>query len=446
MPNALNQLIAQGRPAPNWDFNEERSKALSLQKQQMELGQMPEELNWLRTQRGMAQEKFGQERTKFQQEQEDLPFKREEDALKFMVQWGDQINLDNYAPSRENLIKRGVNPQLLPPREYFDTVVGEETNWEPNPKKSFSIFHDKLFTGLTEKYKRYELSLKDQELGLKARDVATKEDANRIKEAQGGEPKDEFSRMLEKYEASSGPAKEFYLARLKKLSETSGFQIEVDKDGNVKVTQGPMGGAIGQKPTPAVATELQKGIEKSQIDIADLEAVGDNYIKDALTYTGRGKKFVFGMLDKMSDVLGPLSPENKKFLGKTRVFIESVESFFNRYRKEITGAQAVMKELDMIRQSVLNKELSPTEFEYSYNRLMQQIRRSQRIRQNLLQKGFTGDALGKEMDRVWSSNEDLSPEQIDKRGDELAAEFKGKGIPENQIKGKVIDQLKKEGY
>ena len=147
-----------------------------------------------------------------------------------------------------------------------------------------------------------------------------------------------------------------------------------------------------------------------------------------------------------------IGKEGKEYLGKTRVFIESIEQVFNQYRKQITGAQAAMKEIQMLRASILNKEMTPTEFEYSFKSYVSKVKRMMRLTRSLLREGFTneGGKLGKELESRFYTTGDVGDSEVDARGDEIAASLKDKYDDteegQKQLGQTVYKQLISEGY
>ena len=225
--------------------------------------------------------------------------------------------------------------------------------------------------------------------------------------------------------------KSYEQAIAKQISQT-GMKFTVDKDGNVTLFTN----ASQEEMTPGATTQTQKDVINLMGQLENLDAIsGENAFKDVLTI--QGKLYRKGL--KIADSLKmPLSDENKEYLGKARQFTEGVEQIFNTYRKEITGAQAAIKELEMLRDSVINKKLTPTEFEYSLKRFRDQITRSLRLKRMLLRDGFTGKDLSAKLDQMITGGVDVSETEIDNRGDEL----KATGLSDAD----VVKQLRKEGY
>lgn len=206
-----------------------------------------------------------------------------------------------------------------------------------------------------------------------------------------------------------------------------------DRDGNLLVDTS--GGKSPELLTPPTTTQLQKETVGLMDQLQEMENLGASAFKDALTLQGKVKAKTLRLADWAKIDIGP---ENKEFLGRTRNFVEGIEQVFNKYRKEITGAQAAMKEIAMLRDSIINKKMTPTEFEYSFNRYVGQIKRQLRLKRMLLHEGLPADKIGKRLDQLYLSGDDVTPDEIDARGNELKAM--------NLSDTAVMQQLKKEGY
>jgi len=219
---------------------------------------------------------------------------------------------------------------------------------------------------------------------------------------------------------------------------------------------GPVGKpTVGRTPqdieamTPTVRSQTQKEVKGLMTQLNDLTALKEDYKSDFLTYQGKFKKWA---LNQTSRFRGQLSPEDQKYVSGARKFVEGVEQIFNQYRKQITGAQAAMKEIKMLRDSILNKDLSPAEFEASYDRYAAQIKRQLRLKRELMRQGFKQDTpidkkkFGKVFDDRVKSGSDVSPKEMNARGDEIASQLLQQGIPQDQIQTQVLSILKEEGY
>lgn len=191
----------------------------------------------------------------------------------------------------------------------------------------------------------------------------------------------------------------------------------------------------GRDLTPPVKTQLQKDVVNITERMQDLKVLKQNYRKSFLTYPGRLKRFALREASKLGIELGP---EGKEFLAIARQFQEGIEQAFNAYRKEITGAQAAIKEIEMLRDSILNKKLAPDEFEASVDRYMSKMQRGLRLKRMLLNQGVIGKDFGKTLDTLYKAGDDVPDSEIDIRGDEL----KNSGMTDQE----VIEQLRSEGY
>lgn len=200
------------------------------------------------------------------------------------------------------------------------------------------------------------------------------------------------------------------------------------------------GGAGVTKPTQ---TAIEKDVLGLVEQLSNLKTLKNDFKRDYLTHWGAGKKAILSQMSKL-DI--PLSDKSKDFLAGRRRFIEGVEQVFNAYRKEITGAQAAMREISMLRDSILNKKMSPDEFEASFNRYIAQIERALRIKRMFARTGLQGVDLGRKIDELFMSGGDVPESEIDIRGDEIAAELSQRGIAGDELQSMVLEQLKSEGY
>lgn len=219
------------------------------------------------------------------------------------------------------------------------------------------------------------------------------------------------------------------------VKNRSKLSFETTSEGAVKFSMG----GIGDRLTPTTKTQLQKEVVSLTERLNEAESMGAEVYKDALTLQGKAKAGTIRLMDFLKiDPNKYFGPGSKERLGKTRTFIEKIEQIFNAYRKEITGAQAAMREISMLRNSILNRKLTPTEFEYSYKSYIDKIKRQLRLKRMLLRKGVDENQIGQTLDRLYTSGGDVAESEIEARGDEL----KESGLTDEQ----VLEQLKREGY
>ena len=212
-------------------------------------------------------------------------------------------------------------------------------------------------------------------------------------------------------EAGNLLQKELKTGKVTKVaSPPQGWTIEGDGQGGFKMVQGP------QKPGGAVSPATKSALEKDVVSLTDqlqaLQPTLENYSKEFLTWYGRGKVWA---LNKASQAGFDLGPEGTAYVGAARSMTEGLEYVFNLYRKNITGAQAVMKELSMLRESILNKELSPAQFKYSVGRFIDLGTKAIKLRLTLMSKGINEETIN----------------------DELNGLLKKEGAPGQKVRGKI---------
>jgi spore coat protein CotH len=172
---------------------------------------------------------------------------------------------------------------------------------------------------------------------------------------------------------------------IKKLDNISpipkaGMSVSVDKDGNITYEQGGWGNTNLTKPT---VTDLQKDIITGQDYLNRLDLIMKDFKPKYLTYMGKGRENLAIFNDKASGSSG-----DKEYLTGVTKFNTGVEQLFNQYRKEITGAAAALAELDRLKASMLNKDMSPEQFEAAEQQLRELITSTMTIKQDLLNRGL----------------------------------------------------------
>jgi len=391
-----------------------QATALDIQGKQNELQQYPENLNWLRESREQERTKFAQAQETYQYMLKMRPF---EQALR---EFGIHQNLEKF---KTELLKNTVWENLDEAYDWGKSYADElyKSSGKGDVAPPMPVIKRETFlkaaggdeTKARELFEKWKVGGKEQkeqsEYGQYAMDIyglsydklnpAQKADidAKVEKKIQGKSPKE--SEEMVKYNAwlKTNPGKSYEdFMVFKRALDKNGFSIEMDPEtGRVlRITQGNVGTDI----TPKEKGKLQEETGNLLEQISVLKKAGADFKKEYLTYYGAGKKFV---LSKLSKAGADIGEEGKDFLSGRRAFIERIERFFNMYRKEITGAQAVMKELDMLRESVINKEMSPDEFEASYNRFMDDAKTALELKSELMQKGFSGKELGKKIDELF---------------------------------------------
>ncbi len=202
------------------------------------------------------------------------------------------------------------------------------------------------------------------------------------------------------------------------------------------VTSGVTGASnLGRRATGRIEEDLLNG-EGALLRLQDIR---ENLDLDALTFFGKAEGAALAFLEKSGLTL---SQAQKEVLGQRRAFVNAVEQNFNIYRKNITGAAAAIKELEVLRESFLSSDLSPTEFKAEFDRYVGAIKRSQRLLRRIRREGLD-KPFGQQMDLLFTTGQD---DNIEQRGAEVTTALQGQGLAGQNLQDAVLDQLIAEGY
>lgn len=175
-----------------------------------------------------------------------------------------------------------------------------------------------------------------------------------------------------------------------------GLEIVSDGAGGFTFSQG--GDAVDgysalTKPT---TNDLQKDLVSTIDSLGRIDQIGNKYADKYLTWFGQLRGLLGSNAEKLTN-----TKYDKGFVAGQTEFKNSVEQFFNQYRKEITGAAASVQELDRLKQSLLNSDMSPTQFQAAKKQFVELATRSMGIKQQLLSEGIplNSEQFGKLMDQ-----------------------------------------------
>ncbi len=159
------------------------------------------------------------------------------------------------------------------------------------------------------------------------------------------------------------------LKQYQQKEPSAGVDVQFDSEtGNLK--------SITSTPTSTTTSQVQSDLVNAQKDwqpIAEMEqkfnseyftdlgqigisAVAQAERKKGIPVVGKALQFA---ADKLT---GKSREEQKQFVVDATKYINNMEQFFNRYRKQITGSAAAIQEIQMLRKSYVNKELSESQF------------------------------------------------------------------------------------
>jgi hypothetical protein len=180
-----------------------------------------------------------------------------------------------------------------------------------------------------------------------------------------------------------------------------GTKFTIDADGNITFEEGP--GITGKvsAPTKKTTNDLQKDIVGGISTLNDLDRISKRYKEDFLTYQGQAAGWGLAKVDKAGI---PIGKAGKKFLKGKQAFKSGIDQFFNAYRKEITGAAAAYKELELLKDSLFSEKMGPTQFEAAFDELRDKIQQQTEFKQTLLAQGIPIDTVMRRLDSgEWKS-------------------------------------------
>lgn len=202
------------------------------------------------------------------------------------------------------------------------------------------------------------------------------------------------------------------------------------------ITSGVTGPSnLGRRATGRIEEDLING----EGTLQRLQSIMQEFDPDALTFFGKAEASALRFAEKAGV---DLSAANKLALAQRRRFTNAVEQNFNLYRKNITGAAAAIKELEILRESFLSSDLSPTEFKAEFDRYQGQIKRSQRLLRRIRREGLD-KPFGTRMDELFTTGQDDDPQA---RGQELLVAFQARGLTGQALQDAISDQLIAEDY
>ncbi len=207
--------------------------------------------------------------------------------------------------------------------------------------------------------------------------------------------------------------------------------------------------------TKPVRSKLQTKLSEQQDLMGQVDLLMEKYDPKFTTWTGKGEQWIKRTIERSSQLgQSALSAEDKQNLEKYTQWKQQAEQIFSAYRKQITGAQAAMQEINYLRENMINKDLSDSEFRGAVKLLKEKMARGMRLKRRLLREGFDISELGpgatdeerrqfaeaqRRADSMWTSGDDFNS-----REDRQATlqELKTQGVPPD----KALDMLKQWGY
>jgi len=137
-----------------------------------------------------------------------------------------------------------------------------------------------------------------------------------------------------------------------------------------------------QQLTKPNATKVQENIMNAESALSNLDSIANRFSGDYLTYSGRIKAGAGRLLDKAG-----MDTDMTKMNATRAQFRNEVNQFFNQYRKDITGAAASEKELEQLKDSILNENMGPAEFKAAYDQFVTKVKGQLEMNKKIARSG-----------------------------------------------------------
>lgn len=153
----------------------------------------------------------------------------------------------------------------------------------------------------------------------------------------------------------------------KPAPDKSGTQISFNPDGSIA--------SYSSMPTQGTRSEIQKDIKNNEKAMSQLDKIQEGYDPDFFTYRNQAGASLSKEAEKAKGipiwenitnlaagaVTGKDPEQRAEFLKKRTQYINNLEQVFLAFKKEMTGTAAGPTEIENIRKSTLNGDMSPSE-------------------------------------------------------------------------------------
>lgn len=162
---------------------------------------------------------------------------------------------------------------------------------------------------------------------------------------------------------------------------------------------------VGQEQREALKASAETQVQKDVIDseqlVKEIKNIQDGYNPKYFTWKGRAglnaskiaekAKGIWGVEDltdyAAEELTGKSPKERAKYLRKATTYLNSVEQFFQKFRKKITGAQAAVQELNQLRSAFLSGDMAPSEFRGALDQISRKANEELQYNKEILRKG-----------------------------------------------------------
>jgi hypothetical protein len=223
-----------------------------------------------------------------------------------------------------------------------------------------------------------------------------------------------------------------------------GFDISMDKEGNVRITKGAGGGgAAGQgamtKPTQ---TKIEGKLFDSTNSLARLQKIEEAFKPEFMTWKTRlGQEITSGKAKLGMDV----SPEERQARVEFVTFKRRAMSNLNQYLNELSGAAITEQEAKRLTQAMPDAEKDdPIEFESKMRDIIEEAKLGIIRYKYLLASGWTDEQIVGSVKKSQVQSIGAFRSQIQARGKEIAEEEKQKGTYPGDIPGIIKEKIRQE--
>jgi hypothetical protein len=185
-------------------------------------------------------------------------------------------------------------------------------------------------------------------------------------------------------------ALDFKIMQLDKVKEYKAMNdIQNPKQGSALEIVQPDGTVVKMQGLGnTVKNTAQQEVINKEKSLNQFEKIVNNYNPEYFTYKNQTGAWAAKESEKSAGIPGleqgtellasVLTGKNKEeradFLSERKSYMNNVDQMFNTYKKEITGAAAGEKEIEQIRKSFINGELSPSEFKGSLEQVVERYK------------------------------------------------------------------------
>ena len=146
MSNGINALIASGGYVPQFDYLGMKQNALRTRGMQRAEAQYPEELNWLRKQRTMEEQKFGMEKNLYGEKMKGIPAERSRKAIEDMIDQIELISFSAYPEWKSRLESQGLPKGVLKEPQWFEEAAKTPQGGGLSPEAGFKKYSQALYS------------------------------------------------------------------------------------------------------------------------------------------------------------------------------------------------------------------------------------------------------------------------------------------------------------